>query len=119
MAVVRKRKLSGSTDGKAIKVGAIGTPGKTIHTATGVSVPGSFDEIWLWGHNSGTKTVVLTLEWGGTSSPDDILRFTLSAGSGLVPLIPGFILQNGQIVGAFANEANVVTVNGFINTITD
>ena len=41
MAVVRKRLLTESEDGKAILVVANATPGTDIHTATGVSVDGS------------------------------------------------------------------------------
>jgi hypothetical protein len=119
MAIVRKRKLSASTDGLAISVAAAATPGTTIHTATGVSVDGSYDEIWLWVHNYSSHSVLLTLEWGDDNAPGDVLRFKIPGGAGLVPLIPGFILQNGKIVKAFASETNVLTILGFINTITD
>ena len=33
--------------------------------------------------------------------------------------MPGFILQNGMVVKAFASVANVITLNGFVNAITD
>lgn len=114
-----KRKLSGSTDGKAIKVAATATPGTTIHTAVAGTTAGTFDEIWLWAFNSHTADVLLTLEWGGTTDPDNIIEVTIPYQSGLVPIIPGLILQNGMTVAAFAGTANVITILGYVNAITD
>jgi hypothetical protein len=119
MATAKKRLLSGCVDGKPIKVVATATAGTPVHTAVAGTTPGTVDEIWLWAHNSGTHSVVLTIEWGGTVVPDHVLRYPLSAGGGLVPISPGFILQNGHAVNAFATEGDVVTLLGFVNTITD
>ena len=68
MATYSKQLLSGSTNGKAIKVSATATPGTTIHTA--VSGTSSLDEVWLWAQNTDTTDRKLTVEWGGTTSPD-------------------------------------------------
>ena len=119
MAVVRKRLLTESEDGKAILVAANATPGTDIHTATGVSVDGSYDEVWLWAQNGGPQAVVLCLEWGGTSVPADVMRFHLPVGGGLIPIVPGFILHNGKEIAAFASLPNVVSIIGFVNAITD
>jgi hypothetical protein len=118
MAVV-KRKLSGSTDGKAIKVAQTSTAGTTIHTAVAGTTAGTFDEIWLWGYNGHTAAVTLTLEFGGADVPDQNIVVTLASKSGLVPLVPGLILQNGMVVKCFAGTANVITIIGFVNSITD
>lgn len=114
-----KRKLSGSTDGKAIKVVQTATAGDTIHTAIAGTTEGTFDEIWLWAYNGHTSDVVLTLEWGGATVPDQNIVVTIPAKSGLVPVVPGLILQNGMVVKAFAGTANVITLVGFVNSITD
>ena len=114
-----KRKLSGNTDGKAIKVVATATAGTAIHTAVAGTTAGTFDEIWLWAFNSHTADVLLTLEWGGTTDPDNIIEVTIPYQSGLVPIIPGLILQNGMAVAAFAGTANVITILGYVNAITD
>lgn len=119
MATVVKRKLSGSTDGKAIKITQTATAGDTIHTAVAGTTAGTFDEIWLWAYNSHTADVVLTIEFGGASVPDQNIVVTIPFKSGLVPIVPGFILQNGMVVKAFALVANVITINGFVNQITD
>lgn len=119
MATALKRKLSGSTDGMPIKVVATATAGTTIHTAVAGTTAGTFDEIWLYAYNGHTTTVTLTIEYGGATVPDQNIIITLAAKSGLTLLVPGLILQNGLSVKAFASVANVITLSGFVNTITD
>lgn len=119
MATAVKRKLSGSTDGRGIKVVATGTAGTTIHTAVAGTTAGTFDEIWLYAYNSDSVPRLLTIEFGGTTAPDDNIKVTLASQSGLTLITPGLILQNGTVVRAFAAAANVVTILGFVNAITD
>lgn len=114
-----KRKLSGSTDGKPIKVVATATAGTTIHTAVAGTTAGTFDEIWLYAYNGHTTTVTLTIEFGGATVPDQNIVLTLASKSGLQLVVPGLILQNGMVVAAFASSANVVTISGFVNSMTD
>lgn len=114
-----KRKLSGSTDGKPIKIAATSTPGDTIHTAVAGTTAGTFDEIWLWAFNAHTADVVLTIEFGGADAPDQNIIVAIPYKAGLVPVVPGLILQNGAVVKAFASVADVVTMSGFVNAITD
>ena len=119
MATAVKRKLSGSTNGKPIKVAATATLGTTIHTAVAGTTPGTFDEIWLWAYNSKASAVVLTIEFGGAGVPDQNIVLTLPSKVGLVPILPGLILQNEMVVTAFADTADVITLSGFVNAITD
>lgn len=120
MATAVKRKLSGSTDGLPIKVTGTDTSSTiTIHTAVAGTTPGTFDETWLWAYNGHTADVVLTIEWGGATVPDQNIVITIPYKSGLVLVAPGLILQNGKVVKAFAGTANVITINGFVNSITD
>ena len=114
MATFSKVKLSGSTDGKAIKVVQTATAGTTIHTAHATAL----DEIWLYAHNSSAASVKLTLEFGGTAAPDDHIEITIGAeGTGLVLVSPGLLLTNSLIVKAFAATANVITLTGYVNRI--
>lgn len=39
--------------------------------------------------------------------------------TGLYAIVPGFLLQNGMTVKAFAGTTNVITIYGFINSMTD
>ena len=111
--------MSGSTDGKPVKVVQTGTAGDTVHTAVAGTTAGTFDEIWLWAYNGNTSAVVLTIEFGGATVPDQNIVLTLAPQVGLVPILPGLILQNGMVVKAFASVANKITISGFVNAITD
>lgn len=115
MTTFSKRVLSGSTDGRPIKVAATATPGTLIHTATATS--GEIDELWLWAVNTDSATRKLTVELGGTTSPDDLIEVGVPAESGLVLVVPGLVLRNGLVIRAFAAAANVLTIVGYVNRI--
>ena len=110
-----KVKLSGSTNGKQIKVAATASTGTTIHTA--VSGTSSLDEVWLWAVNSSTTAVKLTIEWGETTAPDGNVELTIPGESGYTLVIPGLLINNSLVVTAFAGTANVILINGYINAI--
>ena len=120
MATAVKRKLSGSTSGKQILVTGVNTGASvTVHTSVAGTTAGTFDEIWVYAQNNHTASADLTLEFGGTTSPNDLIVQTLPAKSGLYLCIPGLILQNSLVVKAFASVANVISVSGFVNSMTD
>ena len=116
MATFTKQILSGSTNGRMIKVVQTATAGTLIHTA--VAGAADLDEVWLWAVNSDTTDRKLTIEYGGVAAPDDLIEVTIRAESGLVLIVPGMILQNSLVIRAFAAAANVVMVGGFVNRIT-
>jgi hypothetical protein len=118
MATAKKRLLSGSADGKPIKIVATATAGTAIHTAVAGQTAGTVDEIWLWAQNNHTANVVLTIEFGSHDTEDNII-VTIPFKSGLIPIVPGLPLQNGMTVDAFASVADVISIHGFVNTITD
>lgn len=113
MATFSKVKLSGSTDGRNIKVAATATAGTLLHTAHATAL----DEVWIFACNSDTVDRKLTIEFGGVTSPDDTIELTIPAESGMVTVIPGFVLTNSVVVRAFAATANVIVINGYINRI--
>lgn len=119
MAVFTAGILSGSTNGRPVKVAAtaIGS-GTTIHTATSVS--GAFDEVSIYVTNTHTATVSVTLGWGGTTDPDDLICKTVSLSplSGPVPIVTGLRLNGGVIVKAAGSTANVLLVTGIVNSIS-
>ena len=119
MATFAKTKLSGSTDGRAVLVVETATAGTTIHTGSATAT--TYDEIWLYAQNTSAADVKLTLEWGGTTSPDDLIEVTITTEAGLVLVSPGLLLKGNAtplIVKAFAASANVVTLHGYVNQIT-
>jgi len=118
MADFSKIEFSGSTDGRPIKVVATATAGTLVHTAQAGTGADYYDEIWLYANNTSGADVKLTIEFGGTTSPDDLIEVTIEAEAGLNLIIPGLILQNSLIVRAFAGSANVLNITGFVNRIT-
>jgi len=114
MATYSKEKLSGSTDGRMVKVAATATAGTTIHTAHATAL----DEIWLYAVNSDSTARKLTIEFGGTTSPDDLIEQTIQPESGLVLVVPGLLVTNSIVVRAFCATTNVVMIGGFVNRIT-
>lgn len=119
MATFSKLTLSGSTDGKAIKVAATASSGTTIHTGSSTST--TYDEVWMYVQNTSASAVKLTVQWGGTTSPDDDIEVTVAAEAGLMLLIPGLILKGNAtplVVRAFAATTNVLTIVGYVNRIT-
>jgi hypothetical protein len=111
----KKRKLSASNDGRGIKVAATATPGTLIHAALTNVAANEWDEVWIKAINTSNAAVKLTVEWGGTTAPDDLIEITIPAESGFTEVIPGHVLQNGREVRAFADTANVVILHGFVN----
>ena len=110
---ITKLKLSGSTDGQGVKVAATGSPGTTIHTAHATDL----DEVWLWCVNSSSSSVKLTVQFGGTTDPDDSIECTIAGESGLFLIVPGLVLTGSKVVRAFAGAAGVLVVHGFVNRV--
>lgn len=119
MATFTKKLLSASTDGRAIKVAATAANGTTIHT--GSTSTSALQEIWLYAANTDTTARKLTVQWGGTTSPDDDIELTIPAESGLVLVSPGLLLKGNAtalVIRAFAATANVVNIHGYVNEIS-
>lgn len=115
MTTYTKLPLSGSTNGRMVKVAATATAGTTIHTAGSGTT--NLDEVWLWAVNSDTVARKLTIEYGGTTAPDDTIEVTIPGESGLILVVPGLVIQNSLVVKAFAATANVVMLTGYVNRI--
>lgn len=108
--------LTGSTDFVPIKVTqtAIAT-GDTVHTA-GAAQP-NFDELYVFATNTDSSDRTLTLAYGGTTDPDNMVckNIKLSANSGPTPIIYGLAVTNAKVLKASASVANVITLTGFVN----
>jgi len=120
MATYSKINLSGSTGGRPIKVAATATAGTLVHSTADSST--TIDEIWIYATNTSTSEVKLTIEYGGTTSPDDLIEIPISGESGLILIIPGLILNGTgsapRTVRAFAGTTNVINVVGYVNRIS-
>lgn len=105
-------KLSGSTDGKGVKVAATATPGTLIHTAHATNL----DVLMLWAVNqdADNETRSLTIEWGGVTTPDNIFVTPIAAKAGLIVVVDRLLLTNSLVVRAFADEADDVIIYGHV-----
>jgi hypothetical protein len=120
MATFSKVLLSGSTQGKGIKVVQTASTGTTVH-ATGTS-SSVIDEVWLYAYNGHSAAVALTVQFGGTATPDNDIKLTIPAASGLTLVVPGLVLTGdgsaANNIYAYAATANVVTISGYVNRIS-
>ena len=118
MATYSKQALSGGAQGVPIAVVATASTGTTIH-ATGTSST-TIDEIWLYATNTSTAAVVLTIQYGGTATLNQIQQ-TIPANSGLTLIVPGLILTGtgaaANTVYAYAGTTNVVNISGYVNRV--
>lgn len=117
MATYSRQLLSGSTNGKPIKIAATASPGTIVHTA--VSGTTSFDEIYVWLTNLDASARTVTIEFGGTTNPDDLIArdLTLPANSPPVPILTGQVLNGGLVLRIFASFTNVILASGYVNRI--
>ena len=117
MATYGKEVLSGSTHGRGIKVVAtsIGS-GTTIHTAQASTT--TEDLITLFAHNDDTEPRTLTLGWGGTSDPDDLIILEIAPQAGLTLVVADLPLRNSLAVLAAADSANKIVIFGSVNRIS-
>ena len=117
MATYSKIPFSGSTNGRGVLVNTTSSNTCVIHTAsTNTSVQ---HEVWLYAQNTDTTDRKLTIEFGGVTSPNDLIEQTITAESGLLLVIPGLMLTGNATtaprITAFAATANVVSVHGYVN----
>ena len=118
MATFSKTILSGSTDGKQIKVAATATAGTLIHT--GLTNTAHLHEVWLYAVNTDTTDRKLTIEWCAAASPDDLIEYTVKAENGLYLIVPGLLIKGNAsalTVRAFAATTNVICISGYVNVI--
>jgi hypothetical protein len=120
MATFEKLPLSGGNgNGRPIKVAQTATAGTTIHTAS--SDPDDIDELWLYATNDDSADILLTIEFGGVSNPDDLIRQTITSRSGLTLVVAGLILKGNAtqlLCRAFAATADEIMISGYVNRIT-
>ena len=97
MATYTKIDLSYSTDGLGIPVVEVTDPGTYLH-AMDTDDSADYDEVWLYACNTDSTDRKLTLEFGGTTAPDDLVEVTIGAEAGWVLVCPGILLQNSLVV---------------------
>lgn len=116
---IERQPLSGSTHGRGIEIAATATAGTTIHTATSGSSGGLGDEVHIFAMNNATVLRQLVIEWGGTTSTDDLITVDVPPRAGLLYVVPGLWIRNSLVVRGFTPAAaNEISVFGFVNRVT-
>ena len=113
MSTITKEFLSGSTNGRGIKIAATATAGTQLHLAHASAK----DEVFLWVTNTDAVERKVTVELGGVTAPDDNLIMNIPAGETLL-VVPGLVLSGAVNAKAFGSAANVLVAFGFVNRIS-
>ena len=116
MAIITKRFLSASSGGRGVSVTGTTATGSVIHTSvTGTT---SFDEVWVWAVNTATAAKKLTVEWArSTGQVGQAVEFSVPPEDGPYLIIPGWPLNTGRSVRAFAATASVITCHGYVHRL--
>ncbi len=115
--------LSGSTDFRGIKITTTASPGDTIHTAqASATLP---DYVTIEVENTDTTARPFTLQWGGTTSPDDKITGVVLPGE-VVRVTDKKPIRNSLVIRCFSGTmtwidgasytgaANVLVVHGSV-----
>jgi len=122
MATFEKLALqpAGTTgDGLGILVTQTATAGTPIHT--GSSTATTIDEVWLYAYNNYSSDILLTIEYGGVTTPKDVIKQTIITQAGLVLVVPGLVVQGNataKVVRAYAGSGSYISIFGYVNRIT-
>jgi hypothetical protein len=111
-------KLSGSTDGKGVKVTGTATgTSVTVHTAAADA--NDLDLVTLFAQNNDVdgETRTLTLEWGGATDPDNLVIVDVPAKKGPVFICERLPIGNGLAIKAWADEASDVMIYGRVERV--
>lgn len=112
MAVWSRIPLSGSTDGRPVAISSTGSPGSTVHTAaTATQVT---DHVYAYAANTATRALLLTMEFGGTASADQII-VSIPSQDGHYKVLDGIPLKNSLIFRGFATQAAGLAIAGYVN----
>lgn len=105
--------ISASTNGRYINITATATVGTLVHTAVTGTV--RWDKVWLYAANTSASAVVVTVEWGGVGTANNIVVSV--PGQSQANLVYGIPLQNGLVVGVFAGTTAVINVGGYVEQV--
>ena len=117
MTVWSRLPLSGSVNGRPIAILSTASPGTTIHTvSTATAVK---DSVYGWTWNQATTNSILTIEWGGTSTLDQMV-LTIPAQDGAYAVLPGMTLIGATdiVVRGFATATNRLFFGGYADRAT-
>jgi len=106
--------LSESTNGRNILVTATSSPGTLLHTCA--SGTDQIEAITIQANNKSGSTVTLTVQWGGTTDPDDAITIDVPSGRGPIVVCDRMRLNNSLSVRAYASTGSAVAIYGEADT---
>ena len=109
-------KLSASSNGRNIKIAATSSTGTLLHTASATS--GVTDFGYIDACNLSASDITLTLQWADDTSPDASTEVILTGKNGWERVVSGLPIEAGRRINAFAGQANLIMMNGFIHRLT-
>lgn len=124
MATLTKHTLSHGQSGRGITLaGGSAAAAHALHgSGTGMA---NFDEVYIYGTNNSSTAIDVSLIWG-LSASDDLSKAALGNADTQVvtfnpkirtTLVNGRVLQNGLSACAYADTANEIVIDGYVNRI--
>ena len=110
--------LSASANGEGIVVTGVNSAAAIVVDDSPIELDADGDEMQINNQsysvqavNLSDSDIVLTLEWGG-ADPNNLIKQTIVANSGVTPVISGLTLMEPASIKAFASAADAVVIYG-------
>ena len=113
---INKYNLSEMTGSVPVVVGAVASPGTSVHVAP--TATNGTDNVWVYAHNTGSATVNLTMQYAGTNATGTNFIMGIPAQAGLTLVAPGLVFESGSYVRAFAAHSGSIYLTGYVNRVT-
>jgi len=112
---------TGSDEGTLVLVTGTATGSSvTLHTSAADPGLNQWDEVTVYAGNvSSSSKVTLSLEWGGTTSPGDVIATELLPLGGMRKIMYRRRISGSRSVKAFASVANVVVCHVQVDRVRE
>jgi len=106
--------LTSAPDSLGIKLSSTnsGALGELVHTHDMAYTDSTFDEIHLFAYNDHSSSVTVSLQWGGVTSPDNVIDILVQSKS-FLKIVDGLQISGKKSVSATADVANKVVLYGY------
>jgi len=104
------------TSGGVVTVVATATPGTVVHVATPLSTV--WDEVYLYAYSTAGAAAAsvgtdLTIEWGGVDASNQMV-INIEPSNGPFLVAAGLLINNANVIRAYAETANVINIHGMV-----
>ena len=104
--------LSESTNGEAIHLLTLTSPGDLVHTAP----TQGYDLVWMYASNIHTINVLTVIEWTGNDATTNALNVYVPDAIGAlnIPIVRGLLLRGGAEVTIKPATTAVINIFGYV-----